>query len=278
VIFNSAEFAKAFFARGAVKAGLLTVDGSPLPAERERLKSWWQRFMGGLGNAFNAEVVSGAVSYVPVGEGLKELSNEALTSEQRTEIATALGVPHSLVMSNAANYATAKQDSLTFYETTVVPQAMLLARAINRQLMEPFGYRFEFRPQSIDVFQQDENERAAAFAAYVAAGIKQSIVAQMLGLELPQGVEYEDLDPEPGSKYVDVVAAPQNVPDAMQREAAQDREAEREEELKRFRAWAKKRKSPDPTAFKSDVLTEEDKGAALTEMRGHFPVGWHTYP
>jgi len=197
VIYNSAQFAKAFFERGAIKAGLLTVNGVPPESERERLKNWWGRFLSGINNAYSTEVVSAAVQYVPVGEGLAELTNQALTMEQREDIATALGVPHSLVMSNAANYATARQDSQAFYETTIVPQTLLIERHLNAQLFGPANLRIKFRPQALDVFQQDENERASAFATYVGAGIKPSIVAQMLGLELPEGVKYEDLDPDP---------------------------------------------------------------------------------
>jgi hypothetical protein len=44
--------------------------------------------------------------------------------------------------------------------------------------------------------QEDEGNRASAFAAYVGAGLKPSLVAQLLGLELPVGVEYQDLDPK----------------------------------------------------------------------------------
>lgn len=280
VLYNSAEFAKLFFARGAIKAGLLTVDGSPLPAERERLKSWWQRFMGGINNAWSAEVVSAAVTYVPVGEGLAELSNVALSTEQREDIATALGVPHSLIMSNASTFATAQQDSKAFYETTIVPECRLIERQLNAQVFFPAGLRFRFNANSLDVFQQDEKERAFAFQSYVASGIRPSIVAQMLGLELPEGVEYEDLDAAPDS--TPVAAAPQDAPDAVNREARRERdearEDDREDEIKRFRAWARKRKNPDPDAFKSEILSSEEKEALLGETGARFPVEWAAYP
>ena len=41
VLYNVNEFAGAFFKRGAIKATLLTVEGNPPQAERERLKAWW---------------------------------------------------------------------------------------------------------------------------------------------------------------------------------------------------------------------------------------------
>lgn len=280
VLYNSAQFARLFFERGAVKAGLLTVEGQPLPSERERLKTWWSRFMSGLGNAYSAEVVSAAVQYVPVGEGLAELSNQALTVEQREDIATALGVPHSLVMSNAANFATARQDAQSFYETTVVPQASLIERQLNAQLLGPMGLRIKFRPQALDVFQQDENERAAAFAQYVGAGLKPSIVAQMLGLELPEGVTYEDLDPEPPPPPVVVAQPPPptatNQPDATQGDTPVSGGVAQEQA--RFLRWAKKRHDPDVSEFKSDLLSDAEKEALLGEMRSRFRLDWSAYP
>jgi hypothetical protein len=278
VLWGKDEFAKAYFKRGAIKAGLLTVDGNPLPAERARLKSWWQRLMGGLSNAFNAEVVSAAVTYVPVGEGLAELANKELSDELRESISTALGVPHSMLMSNASTYATAQQDTKTFYETTIVPECRLIETQVNAQVFEPAGLRFRFLPSSLDAFQQDENERATAFAAYVNAGIKPSIVAQMLGLELPEGIEYDDLDPEP--QPVELAAAPLDAQNASEREEEPE-DDKRETERKRFRTWARKRKHPDPDAFKSDLLSDADKEALLGEMRAPFSADsaeWNAYP
>lgn len=272
ILYNKNVFAKAYFERGAVKSGLLTVDGTPLPAERERLKSWWQRFMSGLGNAFNAEVVSAAVTYVPVGEGLAELTNRDLTDEQREDIATALGVPHSLVMSNAANYATAEADTKNFFENTIVPECRLIERQLNAQLFTPLKLNFRFNPQTLDVFQKDENERASALAAYVNAGFKLSVAAQMLGLELPEGIEYEDLDPDPAE-----VAQMQRAM-AGEPEEPDDDEDARAEERKRFERWAKRRKYPDPADFKSTILTDAEKEALLGEMRAPFPATFSDYP
>jgi len=278
VLYNVNEFAAAFFKRGAIKATLLTVEGNPPPAERERLKAWWQRFFTGINKAFAAEVVSAAVTPVVIGEGLSELTNTELTATEREEIATALGVPHSLVMSNAANFATAEADRLTFYDMTVVPQANTIARQLNAQLFAPAGMRFEWHPQELQIYQADENERASAFATYVNAGIKQSIAAQMLGLNLPEGVEPEDLDPEPQP-----VQLQQAAQDAQQAQAAQDGqggaqgtqqdtaqggaqpEALRANEARKFLRWAKGKRSPDVALFASDVLSDADKRGLLIE-------------
>jgi hypothetical protein len=64
------------------------------------------------------------------------------------------------------------------------------------QLFKPLGLRFEFRPEISDPGQEDEVSRASAYASYIVAGMKPSIAAQVVGIELPGDMEYEELDPE----------------------------------------------------------------------------------
>ena len=286
VLYNVNEFAGAFFKRGAIKATLLTVEGNPPQAERERLKAWWQRFFSGINKAFAAEVVSAAVTPVIVGEGLAELTNTELTATEREEIATALGVPHSLVMSNAANYATAEADRLTFYDMTVVPEANAIARQINAQLFAPQGLRFEWHPQEMQIYQTDENERATAFATYVNAGIKQSIAAQMLGLNLPEGVTPDDLDPEP-QPVVLQGAQQQGANNGVQDTQGQGQQGQgqaevapnaRQQEERKFLRWAKGRRVVDLAAFASDLLTDDDKRLLLLDVADvSTREGWQAF-
>ena len=72
----------------------------------------------------------------------------------------------------------------------------MIAETLNDQIFDAMDYHFEFRPEEMSLYQTDENQRAAAFKVYVDAGIKQSVAAEMLGLDLPEGIEYADLDPE----------------------------------------------------------------------------------
>ena len=252
VLISMDAFVKAFFDRGAIKGTILQVEGNPPKAEKEKLRDWWKRtFGGGSRTAWEAEVVSSAVTPIVIGEGVAELGNSPLTVEKREDIATAMGVPHSLVLSNASNFATSEADRLNFYDQTVLPSATLIQKQVNEQLFMPLGLRFEFLPDSLPVYQADEQKQATAFASYVGAGIKPSIVAQMLAMELPEGIEFDDLDPEP--QPVELVAEAGNAPNAQQRE----------EEEARFKRWATKRKAPDVSAFKSDILSDAEKEALL---------------
>ena len=158
------DFATAYFKRGAIKATLLTTKGNVVETERERLRTWWQRVTGGK-NAWGAHVVNAdAVNAVIIGEGLSELSNKELSDEMREEVATALGIPHSILFSNSSNFATAKQDDLNFYQKTILPQIELIEEVLNAQVFEPMGYQLRFLPDTLDIFQEDEKERAASLS------------------------------------------------------------------------------------------------------------------
>lgn len=198
VLYNVNAFASLFFSRGAIKATLLTVADSPSESEKEKLKAWWKRFISGVKNAFTAEIISADVKPVVIGEGMGELSETDLTKEKREDIATALGVPQTMLWSTAAaglgGGSVVTSDNLAFYRDTIVPESEFVASVFNSQLLDDLGYHLDFRPETLDVFQADENERAAAWSSYVTAGMKQSVATQILGIELPAGMEYTDLD------------------------------------------------------------------------------------
>lgn len=273
VLKNVDQFAEHFFGRGAIKGTLLTVDGNPAPQEKEKLKAWWQRFFAGVKSAWNTEVISAKVTPVTVGEGIQELSSTTLTAEKREDIATAIGVPHSLVLSNAATYATAQADRLNLYDMTVIPQANQVARQINRQLLAPLGYRLQFRPEEMSLYQADEQARSQSYSQYVTAGMRPSVAGEMLGLSLPDGVEYAALDEkfdESAGQRADGSAPVASADDEEQDDEAQDDEA-RTEEAKRLRRWLKKRPGADVTSFKSALLTDAEKMLIAASLDGDSP-------
>ena len=287
VIHNLNTFAADFFERGAIRATMLTVEGGiPAEADKEKLKSAWQRALHGLKNAFSVEVFSSSVKPVSIGDGVGDLNNAEITSEKREAISAALGVPHSLVVSNAANFATAQADRLNMYDFTIIPQADHIASVLNRYLFDPLGLDFKFQPDTLPIYQTDESDRAATFGAYVLGGIMPSIAAQIVGVRLPEGIEYADLDPEPTPLTIDVTPVSRPALDDSGEDEQDDAE-DKAVELRRFRTWAGKRANADPAKFRSDILTDEDKAGALAEIKAGdadsddapFPVAeWESYP
>lgn len=206
VLLNVDKFAAYFFERGAVKATILTIEGTPGEGERARIKDWWARFVTGIKNAWGSAVFNAMVKPVVVGEGISELQNVELTTAKREDIATALGVPQTKLFSNAANYATAQQDELSFLVDTIIPLAQFIADTLNDQLLKPLGFTLRFLPDTLDAMQADEKERAQALASLTGAGVPLGVAMEMLGFELPDGMEYDDFNP--GGKFEKKEPAP----------------------------------------------------------------------
>jgi len=246
VLYNLNAFAAAFFERGAIKATLLKV-GAPAPAnEVKRLESWWKRVFQGIGNAWSTKVVNAEVETETIGEGIGELSDSNLTKEQREDIATSLGIPMTILWSTEASGlgggGVVSSDERKFYEQTIVPEAKFIARILNEQLLVPMGYRLAFRPETLDVFQADENERAQALSLYVNSGFRLSVAAELLGIELPEGMDYDDLDEmrEEDRERAAERMAQQGGPFGGSQ--GDQREAERKAMMGELRAWRTKAK------------------------------------
>jgi hypothetical protein len=200
VLFNTDQFIASYFARGAIKATVLSVDTSD-QKEAIRLQAWWEDVVGGIKNAWSALVIRGKTAVpVVIGQGLEGLENDSLTMSKRQDISTAIGVPESRMWAASANFATAEVEAKAYFNDVIIPECWLIEEAFNAQIFTRehgyAGYRWEFRPESNEGFGKDQQAQAAAFASYVTSGIKQSIAAQFVGLELPEDMEYEDLDPE----------------------------------------------------------------------------------
>lgn len=290
VMYNLNEFSSKFFERGAIRATILTVEGGiPGDTQKQELKSAWARAMQGLKNAFGVEIFNANVKPETIGDGIGDLDNEALTREKREAISTALGVPHSLVMSNAANFATAEADRLNFYDQTVKPSALRIQTVINETIFEPMGVTFRFAPETLPLYQEDEEQRAQSFAMYVGAGILPSIAAEMLGLTLPQGIEYVDLDPEPTPQTITVLASePQQIATTADDDEPAKSKAWRNE-AGIFKKWCEKRQGRgqriDVARFRADHLSADDKATIAGEIAGDaagddapFPDEWLSYP
>ena len=313
VLYNIDEFVAAFWKRGAIKATILALGGTPSKDERDRIESWFEKVISGVRNAWSTKVVNAdKVTAVQIGEGLESLSDSTLTQERRDDIATTMGVPHSLLFANAANYATAEVDKQNFYEATLIPDAEAIAKQVNKQLLEPLGFRVEFKPDRMSIFQADETARAQSLLNLVNAGVRLPIAAEMLGYDLPGTLTYADLEasPEPEPQTITVVPQPSprqlpgpaEMPPAPAGPKALLRDPDWSIDARRFREWARKRagrESFDLLGFMSEHLTVGDKQVIVNELEGDIivdapfcaprvleptgwqqtaPTGWEHYP
>lgn len=172
VLRNIDIYADMYFKNGAVNPTLISVEGgSTLPADVERLKAWYKRMLSGVRKAFGIEMINGKISAQTIGYALKDLATTELTSSKREDVSTALGIPQTLLFSNAANYATAQQDDLHFYDKTVKPKAIRLQNALNKQVYEKMGYYLKFHPERMEMYQQQEEQKSASVVSLYQAGI-----------------------------------------------------------------------------------------------------------
>ncbi len=186
------QFAAGFFERGAIPAVLLSVEGNPPPEELNRLQQWWRRLLQGNRKAWETVAVRATVKPEVIGYPTDQLAMPELMDIVRSQIAVAAGVPQTM-LEDAANYATAKEHHQAFYTETIVPEAIRVEAWLNRQLFEPQGLRIVLDWQSLDIFQEDEAERAGALREMVAAGVPVDLAMEMLGMDLPNNMTYDEL-------------------------------------------------------------------------------------
>lgn len=195
VLYQADVFIEKYFERGAIKATILTTKGFG-QVEADRTQRWWDDVVSGVRNAWAAIVVKGdEIKPVVIGEGLDSLQNDALTTERRQNIATALGLPESRLWSSAANYATAQQDTKNYYSSTIIPDCELIAESFNSRIFTPAnrldGYHIEFTPESLAIYQTDAQAQAGALGQLTGAGVPLIMAMELLGFDLTDGQRIE---------------------------------------------------------------------------------------
>ena len=192
--YQMTRFAKEHFEKGVMPVVLLSFEDNPSTEETSRVENWFKRQAMGLTNGIGSVLGLGSkITPTILTPDMDKLAMPELAEYARHQVANAFRIPQSM-LDDAANFATASAHNLQFWRNTILPRLRLYEAAINEQLMEPMGLSIRFAPQEMDVFQVDEEVRAGSYSTYVNTQMKPSVAAEMLGLELPSGVEYADLD------------------------------------------------------------------------------------
>lgn len=160
------------FEKGAINPTVLGFPDMAASDDITRAERWYERVTGGLKNAFAVLGMRSSVTIAQLGHKLNEIEQRDTTNSKREDVSTALGVPHSLVFSNAATFATAQQDALNFHDYTVVPQAGLIERRLNRQIFIPLtGYKLQFHPEELAIYQILQEPRARVLSLMYRDGV-----------------------------------------------------------------------------------------------------------
>lgn len=238
-------FADLFFDQGGMPLTLLVIPPATPDAERERLENRFQRLAHGLRNAFKPVAVRSNIEVKTLGATPANLGMTELVDSKRDAILAALGVPISLVLGTAVNYATAAQEAKNFIANTLAPRARLLQAEINRQLLAEFGLELLFDYESLPAMREDERQAASAFQQYVMSGLTPGQAAQIVGVDMPE----PEPAPTPTFDAADVAIAA---------------------EYRRWQTKARRavKSGADPSEFVSDILPRSEYLAVREALRG----------
>lgn len=179
------RFASSYFARGGFPLTILSTEGNI--QEPEKVLSWWNAMVRGARNAFKAILLTNKITPTVIGSNIKDTIAPELYQQAAHNVSIAFGIPLSLLLSDAANYATALGDHVRFYTETVIPLAERMFEIWNERVFEPQGLTIEVWPDDLEIMQSYQLEQAAAVVPLVGSPVltvKEG--RQLLGYETSQ--------------------------------------------------------------------------------------------
>lgn len=163
VVRAMSQFAEKYLRKGALKNTIFNVPQGMDPAEQTRLKKLFDNLWSGVRGVGEALVLeAGSVEATVIGDGLSDLGNMTLTESEMKQIADAFGVPRSIALDDAANFATAGRSYLTFLGSVVLPDRRKLVGVWNNQVLGPLGLTMRLHPERMEAFQTAKLEQAKA--------------------------------------------------------------------------------------------------------------------
>jgi len=296
---NANVWASQFFSHGAIPAVILETEQNIPDEELKRVKGAWNKMTQGAKRAWRTLILRRGLKAQVVGQPIKDLAMMELFESIRTQIASAFGVPETMI-ADAANYATAKEHRLSFYQDTVIPKATQIEHALNRQLFEAQGLAFEFQFDQIEAIQKDEAEKAEFLRMLVDGKIiTKDEARKALGYE-PMDAEQEkelkpptpDFTPNPQNRQRNP-QLPNPEPDTEPNLNQRALRAAIEQDLDKWerKALAKGPAAPFESEFipddmRADIVAtlalaetdEEVRAAFAAPFRFRQASGWHQYP
>jgi len=275
LLYALAKFPEMYFEGGAMPVTLLGIDSTD-KGEISRIENWFKQSATAIKNAFRVlGVRAGAISPTTLTPPLKDLVLPELNDIARDNIAVAFGVKQTLLDSEAANYATAQEDRKSFYEDTIMPRAAKFKAALEEQLLNKEGLRLEFAFNELELFQDDEGQRAGLLNQLVEAGLPVALALEMAGYELTEEQA--------------AVLLEKQVEDRQRRD--DEPESDLDVELGRWMRFAEKRVKEGKSLreFESDIIPAGLHGAisgalesvkAVEDVRRIFEsaIAWEGYP
>jgi portal protein len=201
-------YVEKFFEQGTVSPVIIGLDDTAEDQDVERIENWFKRKLTGIANAFGAVAVRSSVTPHKLAQNeLDKLALKDLNDQKREDISTALGVPQTMLFSNAANYATANQDAFNWYELTINPESVRIDQALDARLWRGLGIRVRSRPERLEMYQEREAEKASKMTTfYDRAIVTKNEVRKQAGWDpVAGGDEFIDVSTPAASASTDAV-------------------------------------------------------------------------
>ena len=210
VLRNSDLMSESFFKNGGVNTTLIWDETQSMTdSDKQKVQTWFEKSVSSLKNAFKYRVVGGKFGSLTLGYPLKDLSVPELTNSKRQDIATALGIPQSILFSDAANFATAQQDDLHLYDKTVIPDSITLEAILNEYIFHPLGVHLKYHPERMEIYQKIETDKAQSLNTLVTGKIwtvQEARVATKKPKEpAPDDPQYDEFTKAPEQKQQEAI-------------------------------------------------------------------------
>lgn len=154
MLHNTDVFGETYMAKGTIMPTIIGLPEITGDDDVKKVENYLKRAIGGVKKAFEMIALRSSISVQQLGSGIGDIALKDVTATKREDVATALGVPQTILFSNAANYATALQDDVHFYSKTILPDCELIEDKLNHQLFSRFGIQLKHTPEKLAVFRQ----------------------------------------------------------------------------------------------------------------------------
>lgn len=199
ILYNLRRMMDSFYEGNGLPIMMVMVPAGTTQAEVDRMESYFSRvvnFLRGTRQVKTIAVREGVtvqvLSFKP-----NDMDLDATDKRHGLSVLRNHHVPHSIVDSNAANYATAISDQIRFAQT-MATRLEAIAETLNRDAdFQQAGVRLEVQRSQITTSADDTVKLAQAFQMLVAAGLPVDIAAEHVGIELPDDFELPEPEPEP---------------------------------------------------------------------------------
>lgn len=266
------ELMRGLYERGAINQHFVTANFNPPEAEKERLTAKLKRvFFGGVDKAHTVEVFNEGLVISKIGTDPNALELGPTADRLQNDICAMCDTPRILLnAADASNRATIDRITQTWLLSTIQPHAVRIVDALNEHALRDAGYMLTLNTAGLDVDQQEEAEKAAAWAVYVDRGVNAETAAEMLGIDIPEGMPFVE-GPSKAELMAQAQAAAMQQPEPEPAAAEDDNAARKRIELERLGRFIENGTYL-ARPFKSDILTPDEIEAAIIRQE------WAGYP